>query len=194
VKLQRRWKTVLLRRRFLKLRKSSIKIEKIIRGLLARRRMARMVREFHPHNLVVVLRHARDLNVADINTSDPYVIVSGHHLQGASKGAPKSAGRPGELFSFGKSKVIPNSLNPTWNEEVIVTSMDWNSQLTLTLMDSDMVGAHDFLGQVLASPSPPLAHMTHSGNSPRPQPPICLQRSSSGVRGYASDLLRLPRL
>jgi hypothetical protein len=166
VKLQRLWKTVLLRRKFLKVKKSSIKIEKMIRGLLARRRMAQLVREFHPHNLVVTLRHAHDLNIADINTSDPYVIVSAHRLQGAPKGAPKSAGRPGELFSFGKSKVIPNSLNPTWNEEVIVTSMDWGSQLALTVMDSDMVGAHDFLGQVpsLFPPNPfPLITL------PRPQ-------------------------
>lgn len=138
----------MLRRRFLKVRKSSIKIEKVIRGLLARRRMARLVRDFHPHNFVVTLQHARDLNIADVNTSDPYVILSAHRLQGAGRGAPKSTGRPGELFSFGKSKVIPNTLNPTWNEDVLVTSADWCSQLALTVMDSDMVGAHDFLGQV----------------------------------------------
>lgn len=139
----------MLRRRFLKIRKASVKIEKVIRGLLARRRMARLVRDFHPHNFVVTLRYARDLNIADVNTSDPYVVLSGHLLQGAARGAPKSAGQPGELFSFGKTKVIPNSLNPTWNEEVLVTSADWCSQLALTVMDSDMVGAHDFLGQVV---------------------------------------------
>jgi hypothetical protein len=148
VKLQRRWKTVMLRRKFLKMKKSAIKMEKIVRGLLARRRMVRLVREFHPHNLIVALRHARDLNIADVNTSDPYVVVSAHRLAGAPMGGAKSTRRPGELFSYGKSKVIANTLNPTWNEEVIVTSFDWCSQLALTLMDSDMVGAHDFLGQV----------------------------------------------
>jgi hypothetical protein len=148
VKLQRRWKTVLLRRKFLKVKRSCIKIEKIVRGLLARRRMARLVREFHPHNMIVSLRHGRDLNIADVNTSDPYVVVSAHRLQGAPTGGAKSTGRPGELFSFGKSKVIANTLNPTWGEEVLVTAFDWCSQLALTVMDSDMVGAHDFLGQV----------------------------------------------
>lgn len=110
--------------------------------------MAKLVREFHPHNIVVTLQHAKDLNIADVNTSDPYVIVSAHRLQSAARGGPKSTNASGELFSYAKSKVIANTLNPTWNEDAYITSAAWNSQVALTVMDSDMVGAHDFLGQV----------------------------------------------
>lgn len=148
IKLQRLWKTLLLRRKFLKYKKSSVKVEKLIRGYLARKRMAKLVREFHPHNIIVTLQHAKDLNIADVNTSDPYVIVSAHRLQSNPRGNAKSTGTNGELLSYTKSKVIANTLNPTWNEETIVTSAIWNAQVALTVMDSDMVGAHDFLGQV----------------------------------------------
>ncbi len=109
--------------------------------------MAKMAREFHPHNYIINLRHGRDLNIADVNTSDPYVVVSSHKIAPSRSGGPKSAG-VGGLLSFTKSKVIQSTLNPTWNEEVFVTCAEWNSQIVLTLMDSDMVGAHDFLGQV----------------------------------------------
>lgn len=110
--------------------------------------MAKLVREFHPHNIIIHLQNGKDLNIADVNTSDPYVVVTSHRLKSAPKGAPKSTGPGGELLSFSKSKVIQNTLNPNWNEETIVTSAMWNSQIALTVMDSDLVGAHDFLGQV----------------------------------------------
>lgn len=79
--------------------------------------------------------------------SDPYCIVSG--------GEEKK-----------KTKTIPRNLNPEWNEclEMLVFfdsyigvhsdhySSDLNrafQQIEITVLDEDLIGAHDFMGRVL---------------------------------------------
>ena len=68
--------------------------------------------------LMVHLKSAKDLKRADvIGSSDPYVIFSlGHQTL--------------------KSKVVPNNLNPVWNETIML-SWDGTSKLYLQVLDKD---------------------------------------------------------
>jgi hypothetical protein len=134
VSVQRLWKTRQARRHFLQLRQASTVVERVARGMLTRQRLGAMMRSFHPHNIIVSLKHGNDLNVADTNTSDPYVLVTAH--SGSA------------LLSYNKSKTIANTLNPVWNQDVVATLPQEDSRLALTIMDSDVVGHDDFMGQV----------------------------------------------
>lgn len=47
-----------------------------------------------------------------------------------------------------RTKVIPNTLNPAWNEEGILAGFKGvGDNIVLTMFDKDLVGADDFMGQ-----------------------------------------------
>jgi len=77
--------------------------------------------------LFIRLLNATDLIVADIISSDPYVVFQ--------VGMQKV-----------KSRVIDNSLNPVWNENLQLCINGLNAQLHCTLYDKD-INEDDFLGK-----------------------------------------------
>jgi hypothetical protein len=122
-------------------------IQKRARGMVARRRVAKMLRQLHPHNLIVTLKNAERVNIADAHDSDPYVVVTGHqttHSSSESDGLHVSM----EQQSYGKSSAEPNTINPVWNEKIVVTNLKWNSDLILTVFDHNLTRSDVFLGQV----------------------------------------------
>eukprot|EP00899_Mesostigma_viride_P002259 jgi/Mesvir1/12033/Mv00323-RA.2 len=82
----------------------------------------------------VEVMQGRDLVAADRGgTSDPYVILT--HGSAAARGAKL------------RTKTIPKTLAPVWNESFEV--VDDGSQLLLTCYDEDLVGRDDFLGEAV---------------------------------------------
>jgi len=76
----------------------------------------------------------------------PYVVISAYPSPSSSNGGGKTSSTP---LSFAKSRTIPNTLAPVWNDDFPVTSTVWNGTLVLTLFDSDMLSKDDFLGQTV---------------------------------------------
>jgi hypothetical protein len=82
------------------------------------------------HILLVRLVRAHDVLIADVNSSDPYVLVHVDNSLDASTVSPQK-GRlrsgsfrdNGRTLSVYKSKVIYNTLNPVWNEGFMVVSV-----------------------------------------------------------------------
>lgn len=85
--------------------------------------------------------------MADTNTSDPYVLVSVHEGSSQTPSGGAKSGAPDGLISYSKSKTIANTLNPTWNQDIIVFAVP-DCKVALTIMDSDLVSHDDFMGQV----------------------------------------------
>eukprot|EP00937_MAST-01D_sp_MAST-1D-sp2_P005539 g5539.t1 len=87
-----------------------------------------------PNKLVVEIVEARgllaeDFNVMSADSSDPYCV----------------------LRCMGKSyrtKVVDASLEPAWNERAEFVVADADTELELTVLDQDVVGSDDFLGQL----------------------------------------------
>ena len=51
-------------------------------------------------------------------------------------------------MSMYRTKVMPNTLNPIWNEEGMIAGLKGSGDvLVLTMFDKDLVGADDFMGQ-----------------------------------------------
>ena len=136
-RVQRLWKSRQTRRRFIHMRRAARQAQRLIRGAQARLRVSRLLRQHHPHNLVLSLHRAADLNVADATSSDPYVLATSHRRDDAHT-----------LLSWARSKTIPNSLSPVWNQNLLITAVEQEQQIALTIMDSDLIGADDFMGQV----------------------------------------------
>lgn len=128
------------------------KLQKLVRGMVTRRRVAKMLRQLHPHNLVLTLKNAERVNIADAHDSDPYIVVTGHqtiHRHSESEGLHVAM----EQQSYAKSSVISCTTNPVWNEKIVVTNVKWNSDIVLTVFDHNMTRSDVFLGQVLFVPS-----------------------------------------
>ena len=70
-----------------------------------------------------------------ISTSDPFVIVCGM--------------RNDRAVCLNKTRVIDKTLNPAWNQDLVISEIDGSSLLTLTVLDHDAIGHDDFLGQVV---------------------------------------------
>lgn len=146
--IQRLWATKLARKKFLHTRKLVSRIAAYMRGVLARRRFVAMIAsEMMP--IVVKLQYANDINVGDTATSDAYVIVTATSPIAVTTtyNAPTTQLA---TVSCTKSSVKRMTLNPVWNE-VLTTAAPRGSQLVLTMLDSDVVGQDDFLGQVKIS-------------------------------------------
>jgi len=77
--------------------------------------------------LLIQLVDAKDLIIADIISSDPYVVF---------QVGPQKV----------KSKVIDSSLNPTWNEKLQLCIPSLDEKLKISLYDKDMQN-DDFLGE-----------------------------------------------
>lgn len=124
-----------------------ILLQKYVRGKLARRRVAMMLRLLHPHTLIMTLKNAENVNIADSHDSDPYVVVTSHqtiHSHTEEEGSHVTI----QQQSFTKSSTIPCTTNPVWNERIIVTNAKWNSDIVLTLFDHNVLRSDVFLGQV----------------------------------------------
>jgi C2 domain/IQ calmodulin-binding motif len=110
--------------------------------------------------ILVTLISAEGLTAADVTgSSDPYVLIQGIHLDRdsvsvsnpvANKSSRSVVSQPmGKKACLYKSQIVYKTLNPTWNESCMIPGINGYDDITLTLCDYDMVGAHDFLGQVL---------------------------------------------
>lgn len=172
--LQCRWRIYLSRQELRKRRiqkAASIQIQKRYRGILGRKRFFQLMREFHPHTFMVLLKTVSlshggagakaSANVSMIATS--YTLQSRSHLDNNSitqqktgaKNAKRSdvvSGPQGSneyvLRSWTQSKQVNDSSTPVWNEELTVTNATWNSQIVLTLIDHGRFGKHSVIGQV----------------------------------------------
>jgi hypothetical protein len=121
------------------------------------------------HVFIVHLHRAHNVLIADVNSSDPYVLC--HVDNDASlfgNANALSTGKPrvksssftdsGRTLSLFKSKVQYNTLNPIWNEDclAVMGSDPTNSNvllssLIITVMDKDNYTSDDFLGQAIVS-------------------------------------------
>jgi hypothetical protein len=104
---------------------------------------------------IVHLKSAKDINVGDVNSSDPYVLLhvesnSGQDNHLPSGGQTKSGNTlsSGSTVSLYRSKVIYNTLNPVWDEQLFAVNASCHESIVLTLMDKDNFSSDDFLGQV----------------------------------------------
>lgn len=88
-------------------------------------------KKFYPYKLLIVIYSAQNLAVADITTSDPYVIVYV---------AEKFIGRTKTIYK--------NHINPFWNEAFPVGLLHVNSVLHLRLFDEDANTDDDLMGVV----------------------------------------------
>jgi hypothetical protein len=52
------------------------------------------------------------------------------------------------LLCYAQSKVVKDSSNPQWEEDLLVTGASWNSQIILTIFDQSRLGKRTVLGQV----------------------------------------------
>ena len=130
-------------------------INRFVRGSLARGRFRLALRSHHPHTLVIRLRNAWDINIGDINTSDPYVRVT--NLERVHAHATATARDPFpcpvdmdvklRVASQYKSHVIQSTLAPEWDEDALLPGVQVDSTLVLSMYDSDLVDKDDLLGQ-----------------------------------------------
>lgn len=128
--------------------------------LLRKRRMTQ------PQMLLISVKAARDINVGDVTSSDPYVVVhvESHHYPksgaaynlrkpNASTAARVKLGEEFEAVGATRSKcktsVKFNTLAPDWNEDVLAVNVYHDDKLVLTMLDKDNFGKDKFLGQVL---------------------------------------------
>jgi hypothetical protein len=117
-----------------KLAHATLIITKLLLRLACRLRLRRTVSQY-PQIFRVFIHKAVNLQAADITgTSDPYVFVAG-----------VSAGQTVSLY---KTKYKSMTLNPVWDEEAYVCHVRRSDSIVLTVVDNDLVGSHDFLGQV----------------------------------------------
>lgn len=52
------------------------------------------------------------------------------------------------LLCYSQSKVVKDTVNPAWNEDLLITGASWNSQIILTIADQNLMGKVTVLGQV----------------------------------------------
>lgn len=114
----------------------------IVRAKLKYRRLLKSRKQI----FIVSLKSAHDINVGDVSTSDPYVLL---HVESVPVVTSPGKGVPvGSTVSVFRSKVIYSTLNPEWNEDLFAVNATGNDSLVLTLMDKDNFTSDDFLGQV----------------------------------------------
>mmetsp|Transcript_28553 Transcript_28553/g.40678 ORF Transcript_28553/g.40678 Transcript_28553/m.40678 type:complete len:671 (-) Transcript_28553:1733-3745(-) len=109
-----------------------------------------------PHVLEVHLQHARGLMVGDLTTSDPYVLLHGEmtdHLLVPRNSLPSTSATGSSTVNpticLHHSKVIYKTLNPDWDEHILLPGITCKDRLVLTLMDKDTFTNDDNLGQVV---------------------------------------------
>ncbi len=136
--VQRIWRGRQDRMRYKKMKAAILKIQCAGRKLISIVSLFNKIRQLTPQVLVIQLENARDINIADIKTSDPYIVATTYNTALAN----------GPALSLNKSKVISSTLAPVWNESIHLPLVNIDSQIALTLFDSDAVGKDDFLGQV----------------------------------------------
>lgn len=126
-----------------------IKIMHLLKLQHAKLKLRQLIQ--HQRNiLIVTLKQAVDINIGDVSSSDPYVLL--HAEYGKSWRNPKyatpSLKNPDASLSVHKSHVINNTLHPIWNEELVALNTTGADKLVLTLMDKDTISSDDFLGEV----------------------------------------------
>lgn len=97
---------------------------------------------------IVNLKKAHDINVGDVTTSDPYILLHVEAAASSNTGQGKASASGGSTVSVFRSKVIYSTLNPEWNEDLFAVNVTGNDSLVLTMMDKDNFTSDDFLGQV----------------------------------------------
>jgi len=89
-----------------------------------------------PEEIVLEVLQAREIQAADRGgTSDPFAIVAFHGGSGNKAG------------ETAKTRVIQKTLNPVWDEMVILTKQRGTKSLIIDIFDYDRFGSNDFLGR-----------------------------------------------
>ncbi len=111
-----------------------------------------------PQILIFKLQSAQDINIGDVSSSDPYVLVHVESKYGAAgkreasstwKTAPAIDPKKSITTSLYQSQVISSTLTPVWNEKFHVVNADIaNDSLVLSMLDKDTFLKDEFLGQV----------------------------------------------
>jgi hypothetical protein len=87
--------------------------------------------QFTPFKLIVTIHYATNLAIADILSSDPYVVVNLDDK------------------SFGRTKTIYSNLNPSWEQSFEIPLLHLRHVLRLKVFDEDTNKHDDFMGQVV---------------------------------------------
>lgn len=153
--VQALWRGKVARRVCLVMTEAVCCINRFMRGSLARGHFRILVRSHHPHTLVVRLHEASNVNIGDIDSSDPYVRVANLELMHPHAHAtsrepfrcPIDMDRKLRVASQYKSRIVQSTLHPVWEEDAILPAVQLDSTLVLSVFDSDLVGKDDLLGQ-----------------------------------------------
>jgi hypothetical protein len=136
--VQRIWRGRQDRVRFQKMKLSVKKIQRMARKSMSISHFLSRIRQMTPQVLVCDLVSARDINIADVKTSDAYMVTTVLNTKVSNN----------STLSLNKSSVKQSTLTPVWNEQLLIPCVNIDSQLVFTLFDHDAVGSDDFLGQV----------------------------------------------
>lgn len=152
---------------------AALLLTKLLRGAAARSQYRRLLMQ-QKQIITIHLKSAMGINIADVNSSDPYVyiatqtglpaVATDDSSLGAAARSPQSKQsvmkrrrssikdlslKDTKTISLYRSKTIPNSLNPTWEEQCLVTEVGFDDAIVFTLMDKDTFNKDDFLGQTI---------------------------------------------
>ncbi|ETV97415.1 hypothetical protein, variant 1 [Aphanomyces invadans] len=95
----------------------------------------------HPRPMYIHLLHGDNLRAADWNgASDPYVVVT--VLESSN---PRNL----EAAQTTKSDIVYKTLNPHWDQRLLLPAVAPSATLCLTVLDYDFGSNPDFLGQVM---------------------------------------------
>ena len=106
----------------------------------------------------VHLKHANNLLIGDVTSSDPYVYIHGEVSEDTNIGSrrpssvskgrrPSHQGTTPTLCCY-RSKMIRRNLNPVWDETCLLAGLSCKDRMMLTIMDKDTFSNDDCLGQV----------------------------------------------
>ena len=84
---------------------------------------------------IVRLIQGNGLRAADVRTSDPFVIVTSSLVAGSN------------VLSMTRSRHIDSTLDPVWNDDLLIAECNAYSHLRFIVCDHDTFGKSDFLGE-----------------------------------------------
>jgi hypothetical protein len=161
-------------------RAASIQIQRRFRGFSDRHRCFQLLKEFHPHTFMILLKTVTlnqgipgggvgapvltnvSMILTSYTTDSPETDKMTQQKTGAknTKRSDVVHGLHGPtsqesfyLRSWTQSKQINDTSTPVWNEELCVTNSTWNSHLVLTLVEHGRFGKHSIIGQSIIAVS-----------------------------------------
>ena len=150
--------------------KAQMRIDSFVLLFIARCRFRKQIIASQMHTVLVTIKSANNLLPANVvgNTSDPYVIVTGARVTPVfTSGTNNSISNPmmktksqkelrqnlrktgvQRTICSSKTSVIDGTLDPVWNETVIVSGVYGSDYIVLNIYDKDSFTKDKFLGQV----------------------------------------------